>query len=126
MDNGLAPDNIPVELASLTSDEVCIISMICPFLKVLVLPGGQFGKEGSVIHFPFPVQQVMNHLPRPLNESEVIISCAGLAQRETFQTMLTQINHDHLYHALVWLRANNTLLLLYCNPRWGLRLSKQH
>ena len=71
--NDPIPDKIPVELASLTFDEVRIISRIYPFLKVVILPGGQFGDEGSVIHFPFPVQKVMNHLPRPLSESEVIL-----------------------------------------------------
>ena len=111
VNNDLIPDDIPVELASLTSDEVRTISIIHPFLKVVVLPGGQFGEEGSVIHFPFPVQRVMNHLPYPLSESEVIlsISCAGLAQRETFQTMLERINQERVYQALMWLRANNTL-----------------
>jgi len=56
--NDILPDDIPRELARLTADEVRTISLICPVLKVLVLPGGQFGKEGSVIHFPFPVQHV--------------------------------------------------------------------
>ena len=42
-------------------------------------PGGQFGEEGSVIHFPFPVQHVMHQLPR---ESELI------SQRHTFQKAL--------------------------------------
>ena len=51
--NDMCPDDIPVELASLSSDEVRIISLICPFLKVINLPGGQFGEEGSEIHFPF-------------------------------------------------------------------------
>ena len=50
LSNALDPDNIPVQLAVLSSDEVRIISLICPFLKVIVLPGGQFGEEGSVIH----------------------------------------------------------------------------
>ena len=109
MNNGLIPDDIPVESASLTSDEVRTISIICPFLKVVVLPGGQFGEDGSVIHFHFPVQRVMNHLPYPLSVSEVILSCAGLAQRETFQTVLEQINQDRVYQALMCLRANNTL-----------------
>ena len=51
--NDLSPDDIPIELAMLTSDEVRTISLICPFLKVILLPGGQFGEEGSVIHFPY-------------------------------------------------------------------------
>ena len=57
-DNGLEADSIPPILASLTADEVRIVSIVIPFLKVVVLPGGQFGEEGSVIHFLFPVTEV--------------------------------------------------------------------
>ncbi len=92
--NDLRPDDIPVELAQLTPDEVRTVSLICPFLKVITLPGGQFGEEGSVIHFPFPVQHVMSQLPRPLIESELILSTVGVAQRETFRTLLQQIDHQ--------------------------------
>ena len=49
--NDLQPDDIPIELAKLTPNEVRTVSLICPFLKVIILPGGQFGEEGSVIHF---------------------------------------------------------------------------
>ncbi len=72
--NHLSPDDI------LACDEVRLISLICPFLKIIFLPGSQFGEEGSVIHFPFPVQHVMSQLPRPLNES---LSAVGVTQRET-------------------------------------------
>ena len=107
--NDLAPDDIPTQLAVLTPDEVRTISLICPFLKVIILPGGQFGEEGSVIHFPFPVQQVMCQLPRPLIDSELILSAVGVTQRETFQTLLQQLDHLRIYQALLWLRANNPL-----------------
>ena len=107
--NDLQPEDIPSELAQLTPDEVRTVSLICPFLKVIILPGGQFGEEGSVIHFPFPVQHVMNQLPRPLIESEVILSAVGVSQRETFRTLLMQIDHQRIYQALLWLRANNPL-----------------
>ena len=107
--NNLKPDDIPIELASLSPDEVRLISLICPFLKVIILPGGQFGEEGSVIHFPFPVQHVMSQLPRPLNESELILSAVGVAQRETLQNLLQQIDHRQVHRALLWLRQNNSL-----------------
>ena len=32
--------DIPVKLASLSPDEIRIISLVCPFLKVIILPGG--------------------------------------------------------------------------------------
>ena len=86
--NNLSTDNIPYQLAVLTPNEVRTVSLICPFLKVIILPGGQFGEEGSVIHFPFPVQHVMSQLPRPLIESELILSAVGVSQREAFQILL--------------------------------------
>ena len=92
--NCLIPDNIPIELAALSSDEVRLISLICPFLKVIILPGGQFGEEGSVIHFPFPVQHVASQLPRPLNESELILSAVGVEHREILWNLLQQIDHQ--------------------------------
>ena len=79
--NDPIPDKIPVELASLTFDEVRIISRICPFLKVVILPGGQFGEEGSVIHFPFPVQKSdESSAPSIERVRSDPISCAGLSQ----------------------------------------------
>jgi len=56
-DIGLTPDNNPAVFASLTPDELRAISLICPFLKVVILPGRQFGEVG-VIHFPFPVPEI--------------------------------------------------------------------
>ena len=107
--NDLSPDDIPIELAMVTSDEVRTISLICPFLKVILLPGGQFGEEGSVIHFPFPVQLLINQLPRPLIESELILSTVGFTQRQTFQTLLEQLDPHRIHQALLWLKTNNPL-----------------
>ena len=110
--NDLAPDDIPTQLASLSLDEVRTISLVCPFLKVILLPGGQFGEEGSVIHFPFPlqhVQHVMYQLPRPLVESELILTAVGPGQREAFQNLLQHLDHQRIHRALIWLRGNNPL-----------------
>ena len=37
------------------------------------------------------------------------VSAVGVSQRETFQTMLQQIDHQRIYQALLWLKANNYL-----------------
>ena len=106
-DNGLEADSIPPILASLTADEVRIISIVIPFLKVVVLPGGQFGEEGSVIHFPFPVTEIYRQLPSPLTASEIILSSVGVSDRDTFSTLLEGINLQRVHDALVWLKDNN-------------------
>ena len=90
--NYLCPDYIPVELASLCSDEVRTISLICPFLKVINFPGGQFG-EGSVFHFPFQVQHVMTQLPCPLNQSELILSSVVVPRERTSRTCCPRLHH---------------------------------
>jgi hypothetical protein len=48
-------DYYPLGQLTPTPDEV---RTICSFLRVMILPGGQRGEEGIVIHFPFPVQHV--------------------------------------------------------------------
>ena len=59
--NDLSPDDIPIQLAMLTSDEVRTISLICPFLKVILLPGGQFGEEGSTLQYRYLDSFVPRH-----------------------------------------------------------------
>ena len=91
--NGLEADSIPPILASFTTaDEVRIVSIVIPFLKVVVLPGGEFGEEGSVIHFPFPVTEVYWQFPSPLTTLKIILSSVGVSDRETFSTWLESIN----------------------------------
>jgi hypothetical protein len=57
----------------------------------------------------FPVQHVMSQLPRPLTQSELILSSVEVSHRETFQTLLQQLDHHKIYQALLWLSANNPL-----------------
>ena len=51
----------------------------------------------------------MSQLPRPLIESELILSAVGVNQRETFQILLQHIDHQKIYQALLWFRSNNPL-----------------
>ena len=94
-------------------DEVRIISRICPFLKVVILPGGQFaiGEEGSVIHFPFPsttsdassassIERVGSHP----------IMCWTIPARDISNYAGTnQPGRCASDQALTWLRVNNAL-----------------
>lgn len=96
-------------MASSSSDKVSMISWICPDLRVMVLPGDQSGEKGSVIHFPFAVQHVINHLSHVLNDAKVILSAVGIAKRETFHALLERMSDWHVYQSLLWLRARNDL-----------------
>ncbi|ORU93951.1 MAG: hypothetical protein A6F71_09075 [Cycloclasticus sp. symbiont of Poecilosclerida sp. M] len=46
---------------------------------------------------------MMNQLPRPLPESELILSAVGVSQRAATRPP------DNLWQAFLWLRANNPL-----------------
>ena len=78
----------------LTLDEVRTISIICPFLKVMHgITGSPVWRRRQCCTFLSLIQQIMNHLPHQLSESEVPM--LGWAQRDNFQTMpLEQIGED--------------------------------
>ena len=50
-----------------------LISKVQAFMKLIVLPLGQRALAGQSINFPVDVSQVCNALPRPIDESGVIL-----------------------------------------------------
>ena len=70
------------------SDEVGSISLICSFLKTIILIlSGQFGEVVSIVHFQFSVQHMMCQLTGPSSEFKWILSAMCVSQRNTFQTL---------------------------------------
>ena len=55
-------------------------------VPMIILPGNQFGEEGSVSLLPFPVQHVMTQLSCPLNQSELILSSVVVPRERTSRT----------------------------------------
>ena len=49
------------------------MSKVQTFMKLTVLPLGQRALAGQSINFPVDVSQVWNALPRPIDESGVIL-----------------------------------------------------
>lgn len=62
----IGPGPIPLELQTLSSTEVHLISQVHPFMTILKLPsGGQFAEKGQAINNPIPYQQVASQLLNP-------------------------------------------------------------
>ena len=50
-----------------------LISKVQAFMKLIVFPLGQRALAGQSINFPVDVSQVCNALPRPIDESGVVL-----------------------------------------------------
>ena len=61
------------ECLNLTSLEERLISPRIPFMQIHELPrGGQLSIHGNVVNVPADVNSIVNTLPRPINESQII------------------------------------------------------
>ena len=64
---------VPPVLSVLNTMEQRLISKVQAFMKLIVLPLGQRALAGQSINFPVDVSQVCNALPRPIDESGVVL-----------------------------------------------------
>ena len=64
---------VPPVLSVLNTMQQRLISKVQAFMKLIVLPLGQRALAGQSINFPVDVSQVCNALPRPIDESGVIL-----------------------------------------------------
>ena len=71
--NNIQVVKVPPVLSVLNTMEQRLISKVQAFMKLIVLPLGQRALAGQSINFPVDVSQVCNALPRPIDESGVIL-----------------------------------------------------
>ena len=71
--NNIQVVEVPPVLSVLNTMEQRLISKVQAFMKLIVLPLGQRALAGQSINFPVDVSQVCNALPRPIDESGVIL-----------------------------------------------------
>ena len=71
--NNIQVVQVPPVLSVLNTMEQRLISKVQAFMKLIVLPLGQRALAGQSINFPVDVSQVCNALPRPIDESGVIL-----------------------------------------------------
>ena len=60
---------VPVELSCLNSMEKRLISLIQPFMELIVLPYGQRALKGQTVNFPINASEVCCSLPRALDNA---------------------------------------------------------
>ena len=71
--NNIQVVKVPPVLSVLNTMEQRLISKVQAFMKLIVLPLGQRALAGQSLNFPVDVSQVCNALPRPIDESGVIL-----------------------------------------------------
>ena len=71
--NNIQVVKVPPVLSVLNTMEQRLISKVQAFMKLIVLPLGQRALAGQSINFPVDVSQACNALPRPIDESGVIL-----------------------------------------------------
>ena len=91
--NALTVEDIPEELATLSTLEARVISQRIPFMRIHTLPrGGNFGIRGAVVNVPADLTQICTLLPRNAMQLGLVglklkrkLSYAGHVMHETIR-----------------------------------------
>lgn len=129
--NHLAFDEVPECIRVLNPMELRLISTVITFQTVVVLDQGQRAARGMAISFPCDPGATVQQLPRPINDSGIIVvrinkkarraqpgagdggTGAGNVEAETPQSenqsasRLFNVRRPLLVEAIRWLQANN-------------------
>ena len=89
---------VPPVLSVLNTMEQRLISKVQAFMKLIVLPLGQRALAGQSINFPVDVSQVCNALPRPIDESGVVLVQSSSSTSASTSTADGGKVHHLLYH----------------------------
>ena len=128
--NNIQVVKVPPVLSVLNTMEQRLISKVQAFMKLIVLPLGQRALAGQSINFPVDVSQVCNALPRPIDESGVILvqsssstsASTSTADGEGLQSTVPSsssittrsckeyvVRKPKIMRALHWLKTSNIL-----------------
>ena len=102
--NNIQVVEVPPVLSVLNTMEQRLISKVQAFMKLIVLPLGQRALAGQSINFPVDVSQVCNALPRPIDESGVILvqsSSSTSASTTTTDGGESKVHHLLYHHHLL-------------------------
>ena len=71
--NNMHVPPVPSQLSCLNSMERRLISLIQPFMKLIVLPYGQRALQGQTVNFPVNTSEVCSSLPRTLDNAGIVL-----------------------------------------------------
>ena len=105
---------IPSELSCLNNMEKRLISLVQPFMKLVVLPYGQRALKGQTINFPVNTSEICQSLPKTLDNAGVVLIApprAGRSEQAEIPSRQTyfSVRRPLLIRALHWLKDNNHL-----------------
>ena len=112
--NNMRVPPVPSQLSCLNSMERRLISLIQPFMKLIVLPYGQRALKGQTVNFPVNTSEVCSSLPRALdNAGIVLIAPPRTGSSDSTETPVPQsyfsVRRPYVIRALQWLRHHNSL-----------------
>ena len=112
--NNMRLPPVPSKLSCLNSMERRLISLIQPFMKLIVLPYGQCALQGQTVNFPVNTSEVCSSLPRTLdNAGIVLIAPPRTGSSDSTETPVSQsyfsVRRPYVIRALQWLRQHNSL-----------------
>ena len=103
------PLEIPAELKVLTSIELDLMGRLKPYMKIHNITNsyGQASMKKTVTHFAQSSEEVAQHLPLKLIETDNIIVVEKTQNVDNIKQF--QIRPKLVYEALNWLKSNNKL-----------------
>ena len=112
--NNMSVPPVPVELSCLNSMEKRLISLIQPFIKLILLPYGQRTLQGQTVNFPINASEVCSSLARTLdNLGIVLIAPPRTGSSDSTETPAPQsyfsVRRPYVIRALQWLQRHNSL-----------------
>ncbi|XP_035675782.1 uncharacterized protein LOC118415349 [Branchiostoma floridae] len=109
--NNMDPGDIPLCLKQLTRMETRLVSLKYTFIKLIVLPGGQYGEQGQAISFPTNIETSCQLLPRSQDTAGLVIVHPSQTDKTQIQSTDPQhiVRFSKMHEALTWLIEHNHL-----------------
>ncbi|XP_035663607.1 uncharacterized protein LOC118407256, partial [Branchiostoma floridae] len=109
--NDMDPGETPACLKELTRMETRLVSLKYTFIKLIVLPGGQFGEQGQAISFPTNIETTCELLPRNQDTAGLVIVYPSHTNETVTQRTDSQhiVRFSQMHKALTWLIKHNHL-----------------
>ena len=110
VNNNVAVDDVPPELATLEKLEQILVSQRIIFQKIVAMPKGQQRKiRGAICNVPVSCEETCNVLPRPPDSSGIIMLKLRRKLQFRGHVYFQAVRPEVVLHALQWLQGNNDL-----------------